>query len=298
MPSQSWNGTVDLLRFIGSGGIVWFHTGAPGARFALTALPMFVALAVYFNLRGGSAVPGRKLVVRRARRLLVPWVAWSAIYGILKIAEAMAAGKPVSSEFEMYMLFTGPRIHLWFLPFVFVAVLAGRAVLDRLPVGPVGFAILLIGMIIGSAAALLACEAASPGPPLVQWLTSLPAVLLGLAMVRAEGDGNRIRLLLSASVSVFTPLIWFGVHAGTISGLLASLLVCGMLAVAIPTSPFLLFLSSLSFGIYLVHPLVASVLERVSDIPDGTLEMTLMVFALSVLASDMMLRIPGLRLVV
>ncbi|MEO0797560.1 MAG: hypothetical protein AAFX93_20650, partial [Verrucomicrobiota bacterium] len=62
------NGSVDLLRFFGAIGIIQFHCGAPGGWFGLSALPMFVALLVFF----GAGKP----ISRSFRRLMVPWIFW------------------------------------------------------------------------------------------------------------------------------------------------------------------------------------------------------------------------------
>ena len=59
--------------------------------------------------------------IARARGLLLPWLAWSAVYGGVKVAEAVVGGQPPGNAFAPWMLLTGPAIHLWFLPFAFAA---------------------------------------------------------------------------------------------------------------------------------------------------------------------------------
>ena len=63
-----------------------------------------------------------RYVCNRATRLLVPFAVWSGIFGLLKLAEVLLTGVSLGSEFKPSMLLTGPAIHLWFLPFAYVAV--------------------------------------------------------------------------------------------------------------------------------------------------------------------------------
>ena len=90
MPTR--NGLLDLAKWVGSIGIVWFHIGLPGADIGYAALPFFVAYLAYFGV-------GRPLA-DRARRLLVPWVIWSAIFAVAKVLQAMALGTPIAEEFS------------------------------------------------------------------------------------------------------------------------------------------------------------------------------------------------------
>ena len=161
------NGSVDLLRFAGALGIVWFHLHLPGDWIGLAALPMFVMLVVHYG--AGRPLAGT------ARRLLVPWAIWSAIYGLAKAAQALSSDRPLSTEFVPWMILTGPAIHLWFLPFC--VIFLGTARLLEGVLGRRAAYAILGGLSVFS---LWAAQQDNVQIPLAQWVTVWPAACLGL----------------------------------------------------------------------------------------------------------------------
>ena len=99
--------------------------------------------------------------IARARRLLMPWLVWSVVYGGVKLAEALVEGQPLGSAFAPWMLLTGPAIHLWFLPFAFAASLVLPGLMRISPQIRQGPLLVLCG---GAALATLALAQAPPCP--------------------------------------------------------------------------------------------------------------------------------------
>ena len=99
------NSAVDGLRFLGAASIVYVHLGLPHDGWGLTALPLFMALLVYYG--------AERSLAERARRLVLPSLIWGLIYGALKVVDAVLAGRPIASEFAPWMLLTGPVLPLW-----------------------------------------------------------------------------------------------------------------------------------------------------------------------------------------
>ncbi|WP_281932433.1 acyltransferase family protein [Roseibium album] len=250
--STTRNGSVDLLRFAGAIGIILFHCGAPGSWFGLAALPMFVMLLVFYGA-------GRALSVS-ARRLLVPWLIWSGIYAALKIAQSVVTGTPLSDEFVPWMFLTGPSIHLWFLPFSFLFLAVCAAMPERMPT-----ALLWPVCIVLSAAALGMFNTGQLPVPFAQWLAVIPAACVGLLMQRLN---NKILSPLALAMSAIVALL-LGVSAMTNQLLIAGLVIAMAFAIQLPTTKASSFLSSMSLGMYLVHPaLIAALLYVVpSDSP-------------------------------
>ena len=241
------NGSIDLARGLGALGIAWFHAKLPLADIALAALPMFTVLTIYFGA-------GRPLGPR-ARRLLLPWLAWSLVYGALKIANGLWSGQGLGREFEPWMLLTGPALHLWFLPYVFVAL-----VILALARGPLG-----IVCLVGSAvAASWLCNTAPLEQPLAQWASVWPAAVLGGLMARSRAPGE-----LAAAAAVFYAILLVcevDRHALILS--LGAAAAAIALSVRLPATAVTDWIGHRALGLYLAHPLFIAIVTRLTGPPD------------------------------
>lgn len=288
------NGTVDIARFVGALGIVWFHEHAPFAWLGYAALPMFVAFLLYFALATADRAGTDR---RRGTRLLLPWLAWSVIFGAAKVVDALASGAPIASEFDYWMLLTGPKIHLWFLPFAFFAgwgLIALLPIIRRhcsFPALWFLFAAVQVGM-------FFVLTEFTFGRPFYQWLFVVPAVFLGLMLYLADGD--RVRLLSVAAAAALA--CWlaasFGWQHGAVQTMIAASVCAAVLMLPLAASPVTGLLARISLGIYLVHPLISALLKRLPDAEPETLGFAVSVAALSVLAAIAMKQLPGFRRIV
>lgn len=246
-PAQTRNGSVDLLRFAGAIGIIQFHCGAPGSWIGLAALPMFVTLLVFYGA-------GRS-IKHQAKRLLVPWIAWSGIYATLKIAQSVVTGTPLSDEFAPWMLLTGASLHLWFLPFSFLFLAVCAAIPKRTPTD-----LLWPVCIVLSATALWIFNTGLLLVPFAQWLSVIPAACAGLLMQRT---GNKILPPLVLALGSVVALS-LGMDTMTFQLAIAGLAVALAIAIPIPQTKIVDTLSGLSLGMYLVHPaIIAMVLYAI-----------------------------------
>lgn len=258
---MSRNATLDYARLLAAFGIVLFHSGAPGSVIGYAALPFFLMLLMVMALPGARQHGFTHFAAGRARRLLVPWLIWSVIYGGLKLAEALVTHRTLASEFHLTMLLTGPAIHLWFLPFAFAACLMLYP-LARLPHGAETEVASLAGL---SAMALgaLALQKIVPLPvPLAQWVFSVPAVALGLAFALLHGKILRPVSVAAVFVAA-TALAW---SLGWTTGLLQLVLAVGALILCLQIrlagTAVSRVAADASLGVYLCHPLISSVLQR------------------------------------
>ena len=236
------NAAVDLLRFVGAAAIVYLHLGLPHDGWALAALPLFMALLVYY----GTGRP----ISERAHRLLLPWLAWSAVYGALKVADALSAGQPILSEFRLWMLLTGPVLPLWFLPFAFLFL----AVFDAVPARLRRAAALVSSVVVVLALNLLALPA-----PFNHWASVWAAGAAGHLM-RNTGQAPRVALGLAAifaALALIPPLDSYAKQTA-----LAGLALAMATSVRLPPVALVSALASLSFGVYLSHHGVAAVVTR------------------------------------
>ena len=162
---NSRNGLLDYGRLIAVLGIVWFHAGAPGARVAYAGLPFFLVLL---------ALPSQSGLLKRAQRLLVPFVIWSAIYALVFTVHSIRVGADPFIWWRPYSVLSGTSIHLWFLPYAFAV-----SVVAPLLRGGLAIALPLL------AACLLAALGEITAFPLYQWTFGLIPVLAGFAFRQA-----------------------------------------------------------------------------------------------------------------
>lgn len=226
------NGLVDYGRFLAALALVWFHSRAPGAGIAAAALPVFLVLL---------AVPSRSSVMQRAERILVPFVSWCLVFALLRTALALKQGAAPFSWWDWSMLVTGTWIHLWVLPFAFVAALL--APWFQHPLASMGTAFLV--------AFLLASEGTPDLVPFGQWSIGVIPVLVGIAF-HSWGWRLAVITLLGSWL-----ILYFGRPMADISTMLAGTalaLVC--LCATLPATQLSAWCARLSLGIYLAHPLV------------------------------------------
>lgn len=271
------NATYDYARLLAAFGIVLFHADGPGAQVGYAALPFFLMLMISLSLPAAQTQSFGRYARTRAQRLLVPWLLWSGIYGILKLAEVLATSATWGDEFRLHMLLTGPALHLWFLPAAFVACLAIQPVVRRQPAfdgadqtAPTDQTTLAIAVALSFAAlALLGLRQDQALPvPLAQWAYVAPAACLGLALAL-----HRAQPLMALALTVgFIGGAWaLGWHQGLPQIALAALMLilCGV--IRLPATRLSALAAQFSLGIYLAHPLVFSLLERSTSLSHTTL---------------------------
>lgn len=241
------NGSIEYARFLGALGIVWFHMKMPGGTTALAALQLFILFQVYFGVE--------RHLLPQALRLLVPWVMWSMIYALGKSAQAWLQDNSLSNEFEYWMLFTGPSIHLWYLPFSFVCVVLAQFLLRTFS-WPM---IYLLSSVV-ALGSLLLVNSMGLIIPLAQWSTVTTAAVIGL-LVKGPIQ-SRIILTISIFVTGFT-VYTLGWTSGAWQTFVAAGVFLIITEIKLPSTAISKNLSEISFGIYLIHPAVHSVLMLV-----------------------------------
>lgn len=263
------NATLDIARLVAAFGIVFFHVGAPGSGVGYAALPFFIILLVAMAIPTAKKLDLTSYTQGRAVRLLLPWLLWSGLYAGLKLAELAVTGASFGSEFAPSMLLTGPALHLWFLPFAFVACLLAYPAARLAHHTSVAILLAIVGVL-----ALGLSQTRGLPVPLAQWVYAGPAVFLGLALAMAGGRLWQMGLILFGFCGV-------ALAAGWTSGL-GQLALAGaayILCLALPHSetPLSRRAGAAAMGVYLAHPLVLSVLVRTTSIPENSLGMALLV---------------------
>lgn len=280
---------IEGLRFVAALGIVWFHMQAPGQPFAYAALAVFLVLTA--DLSAGSLERGGTAAFLRGRvtRVLVPWLAWSGFYLALLIARG-ADLPDFAGDWRAVLI--GPEIHLWFLPFVFLAsvlVLAAQAWVSFAR----SLTVVLVAAVAGAALSLVAHNWANLPEPFAQWSFALPPFLLGLVMAHARRSGQDW-----AEPAFMFAVLGIALAAGATEGVLQLLIAWPVLWLVwrLPVrAAWLAPLGALSFGIYLIHPFFALVMFKFAPALEATLPGVVLVFAASALTVAILQRIPLLR---
>ncbi len=259
--------SVDRLRVLAAIGIVWFHTdGAPYRHIGYAGLPIF--LLIFFSLitNRTAADPTLGFLRRRWDRLLIPWLFWSLLYGLLRITQAICFGDIESFRemLSMETLLMGTHVHLWYLPYAF---LSGFLVyglnrwtsqIDHVFMVYAGTAIGLIVLILHEAAPLTYGWMR----PLPQWEFGLAAIPLGFAIGRCTMIPSRRtqQILLSMiSIAILVTcviLMALGYATSVVPYTLGILLVCLAYGWRTHDNAIVAVLAPLTFGVYLIHPLI------------------------------------------
>lgn len=252
----------DRLRVIAALDTLALHVTGHHALFGF-GLPLFLMLSVALGVSKPAAPPTAHFLRRRVERIVLPWAFWALFLTALRAFFAWTDGREPFGWTEWPMLFYGPRVHLWFLPFVVVAGLIAHLVQRLVPQEQTGRDAALAMLV--AALMLPVATRSGLGWPVNQWLFSLPAIPLGYGLGRlmaSERSLPRLRVKLSAVYVLFVllglvalPLEPAGAHytARFLGGL-------GLLVAAtwLPDQkdPVTGRLVPLMLGVYVLHPLV------------------------------------------
>lgn len=252
--------SVDLARFVAAFGIVWDHARAPYADVGYLALALFLVLTSFLAIGSFERSDGRRFWLSRASRIAVPWLFWCAVFRVVDMVVSDLPGpQPLLSD--PWTLLIGPSIHLWFLPFVMLALITIPAI-SRGIQSPRALFVACTGLVVVSLPlGLLHAEVAptawflnvAPFPqPLPQWFYSMPLFLFGALLAVSKRVGAGWMPLLAAAV-VSGVLYWRAPEFASVQMILVALVFEAVWRIKIngtwPT-----WLAGFAFGIYLMHP--------------------------------------------
>ena len=243
---------IDLARFIAAFGVVVAHANAsPRDWVGHASLSLFLILTAFLAVQSAQRAGGSYAFLPRLSRLILPWLAWSAFFRLL---DEVLADQPFATGLlsDPWSLLYGGSIHLWFLPFVGLAmVLVGPLV--RLVTSPQRLMLASGLLVVVSAPLFWAHEAMGLPIPLPQWAFALPCYVLGLLLGVAHPMG-RAWVPLMAGVAMTGVAVWLGQAAPWTFTIAASLAAFELFWRLPIRGPWLPPLGKVAFGIYLAHP--------------------------------------------
>ena len=133
---------LDGARFVAVCAVAFLHSADSPELKAVRALgtfgvPFFIFASLYIQAPSLERSPGRSLLdyfFSRARRLLLPFVAWNLIYYAALVGKHVLISGTGWPSIDRNWTWVGAAYHLWFLPFLML-VTACTAVLHRLCAG-------------------------------------------------------------------------------------------------------------------------------------------------------------------
>ncbi len=243
------NQSIEILRIVAAFGIVCFHTSGLDVPYA--GLIAFAVLTSYFDV--GPNIARTRQFLTTAKQFLLPWLIWFSLFGLLNIL----MGKPVllTDNGIILGILSGPSIHLWYLPFAFLAVIIIGIVKRFIEPSWIfitaftGCVLLLLTVPIWRGTGF------ETAPPLGQYLHILFPFLAGLVL----GLQGNIRFGWMASVILLCMTLmhanWIGIGVPYTIGLASVWLSTSIDFRSVDVEK----ISACMFGVYLCHPLFITI---------------------------------------
>lgn len=255
---------IELSRLYSAFFIVWFHGGGSLDAIALSGLVVFLLLVVFMTLKSLENKPIMTVLLNRAKRILVPWLFWSGLYLATKILHSMYMGEPISTKLKSYMFFTGGSLHLWFLPFSYLLVLiCGVAFYLQ------KYKYFLPIFILFTLFVFLYCPTAYlhyKSIPIPQVLFSIPSFFIAYIFYYTSARNVSIYYFATTIIGLLALDYIFLDNSMIYSYILGIAVFFASISVTNKCNNFILFLGSLTFGIYLTHPVMYSFVHKVINV--------------------------------
>lgn len=274
---------IDLARFIAAFGIVAAHAYAMEEDWVgHIALGLFLVLTAFLAVQSMQRSGGKYPFVARARKLVLPWLFWSLVFRLvlLKVNHGQDRFELLS---DPWSLLVGSSIHLWFLPFVMLAMATVEPV-GRWVTTPSRLFAALTGLTLVSLPMFWAIPHVDLPAPLPQWLFSIPVYGLGL-LIGVAHRVQRVGWPMAASVVMTAAAVVLSEQAPWAYTIFGSVLAFEVFWRLPLRGDWLPKLGQVAFGIYLVHPFFMLVVYKFAGAGVDRLLATFVVFVMSWVAT-------------
>lgn len=291
----TYRAAMDLARFLAAFGVVAAHAYASERDWiGHLALGLFLVLTAFLAVQSMDRAGGRYPWLARARRLVLPWLFWSAVFRVVFLVVADGPEKWAILS-DPWTLLIGSSIHLWFLPFVMLAMVmvepSGRWITSD---GRVRLASVILVLV---TVPLFALHHFVPMPePLPQWAFGFPVYAYGVIIGHAHRIGRvgwpvAAMALLSVAGFVLTGEPW------ALMPIVAALAFEAFWRAPV-SAGWMKPLGAAAFGIYLVHPFFMLVCYKFLGVDVNRMLATVLTFLMSWAAAEVLRRLPVLRTLV
>jgi hypothetical protein len=230
-----------------------------GVEFSYAGLIVFLIMSMY--LAGRSMYSGDHSVIRRVKRLLIPWAIWFVIYGANNLL-SHASIIPMNNGIIEGIL-AGPNIHLWYMPFIFVCLTLFDVVRKYASSTSIAWASATLTALVLASTPVWRHSSMALGCPLPQYAHAVAGVLLGVFLAYVTGLPRKLGMFLlliitAADLSVFH---YEGIGIPYLIGIVVGCILAFRLlekVIKIDVTA----LSECSLGIYLLHPLLVGIFQQ------------------------------------
>ncbi len=227
-------------------------------------LIIFLILSMY--LAGTGNRSGHSRLYRRVERLLIPWTVWFVIYGVLNII----VHKPIipMDHGTIAGILSGPRIHLWYVPFIFLCLALFDLVGNYASRVSIAIASAALAIIVLSSTAVWRFESIQLGYPFAQYAHALAGVFIGAFFSNYGLLPKRlgIFLLLGMVVAAVSAIPYEGVGIPYLMGIVAGCILALRIFEKISIIDFSA-VSQCTLGIYFLHIILLSVIIKFITVP-------------------------------
>lgn len=254
------NQAIEVLRILSAFGIVAYHANVPGKDVAYAGLVAFLIMAPYVDLRYNYDKIRSSLDL--ARTLLIPWAFWWVFYGILHFAlhhAFFSETNPISN------ILYGTSAHLWFVPFIFLALVAINTIKSSVKPRLLFWGSSLLGALFLAGEVAWPFVMANAITPFPQWVNALGPVLLGVAMGVAHKVPRKEMVLAASLVAcVLAFLAIKSIDGVSIPYVVGALLCVLFFNIRLSLESFnVQGLSRYMFGVYLIHIFFLTIFRKV-----------------------------------
>ena len=173
---SQYNPAADFIKIISAFAIVWFHSSVQfGHKIAYSGLIFFITFSVLLLLtKSKHGYSFYKLY----KRYMWPWFFWLSIYGLGNLL----LSKPflIQTESVLYSVLAGSHYHLWYLPYMFMALLFLDACKSFVRIKVFVFWVLLVLWVV--TANDWRAWSISEGMPASQYIHGFGAVCIGVLL--------------------------------------------------------------------------------------------------------------------
>lgn len=301
-PSKNRNYNLEILRIIAAFGIVLYHGAAHGEdgilvrEIGFSSIVVFVLISSYLLAHQNNY---SLFVSKKAGRLLIPWLFWFFVYGFVRLINGQPFFIETNDIFSAVL--AGTKYHLWYLPFMFIVSIIIVFYYDLVEhysfLNKYNFAIfMLLSMTLLIISPLWRPWSLSLVYPWVQWCFMFPAIFIGATFYNLNYrlSDHRIIILYVAVIALTSIwLIFSGLRSVGLSYIIGFLLFVAAIYLKSDLtrcSKIIMTVSNCTYGIYLIHPLIYSIENKIGF--SENIFMPFLTYALSLLIIVLANKIP------
>lgn len=252
--------------------------------FSGVGLPIFILCTIALTAKRSEPRPIKQMVYKKATRLLIPWLLWSAFYVLFNLRRARLRGESFTDIYSVEeLLLFGGTLGLWYLIFAFVAeslvnaVQHGTKWFERQQPKVMAMGWLALGtMLISIAPYMITYAEKHTWIWYVQhtWIVGMLLVPVGLGLgLLLRENGNRLFTRICLYGFGFTFIVLSTVNLNLIGTKMhviiwqgrvgfALVLISIALSIRRKMPQWLVFLGTYTFTIYLVHFFIIAQFEN------------------------------------